>query len=185
MATIQIRVGDKEPVEQVEAQKPDGLPLKIKINARKTLDGNIMIYDHPDIYIVIIPSKNKVLTMVKDEFGDHVYEAQNALMKYLTKKGVILPDTIHSGNIYSSLEAKYPESARGINADKMVLFMIAKWLEEEKPYLAWEEAFEDAQDDALLNPDAEHSTELGEVPHKEKKGSVNAYTTMGRYMYGI
>lgn len=178
-ATIQIRVGTAED------QKPEVAPLTVKLNARKTMDGSVLISDHSEIYIMIMPAQKKVLTFAKNDFGDHVYDAQNRLFKALTAKGVILPETIHAGNIYSSMEASYSDSSKGYDPNKMVLFMVAKWIEEEKPYLAWEESLKDAQEDQLLNPDAENSTELGEVPQKERKGSINAYTSMGRYMYGI
>jgi len=181
-ATIQIRVGNNNNAEE---QKPEVAPLTIKLNARKTMDGNIMVNDHTDVYIMLMPSQKKVLTFAKEEFGDHVYDTQNRLFKFLTAKGVILPDSIHAGNIYSSMEATYPESSKDYDPAKMVLFMIAKWIEEEKPYLSWGQSLEDAQEEQLLEPDAENSTELGEVPQKERKGSINAYTSMGRYMYGI
>jgi hypothetical protein len=55
------------PEDEKEGGKGIKLILKgyffsIKLNARKTLDGNIMVYDHPMIDIVIMPTKNKIIT---------------------------------------------------------------------------------------------------------------------------
>ena len=66
---ISIAVGDeaiaaaKAEEEVVEEPKPQA-SLELKI--RKTMDGNIMIMDHIDIDVVIMPSKSKVLVVAKD-----------------------------------------------------------------------------------------------------------------------
>ena len=39
-------------------------------------------------------------------------------------------------------------------------------------------------DDAMLNPDEESSTELGEVPHEEEKGSILQRGLFAPYLYG-
>ena len=43
---------------------------------------------------------------------------------------------------------------------------------------------DDMMDDALLNPDEEHATELGEVPHEEEKGSILQKNLFAPYLYG-
>lgn len=164
---------------------PEERPVVVSLDARKALDGNIMIFDHIDIDIVIMPDKKKVVAFVKEEFGDEIYEAQNRLFKFLAKKGVIKPESVRAGNVYGALEGVYPDSFNDKDPNKVVLFMIAKFIEEEKPYFAWDKAMEDAEEKRLTDPDEDESTELGEVPQKSRKGSVNAYTSMGRYMNGF
>jgi hypothetical protein len=44
--------------------------------------------------------------------------------------------------------------------------------------------YDDMQDDHLLEPDGEYSTELGEVPAAERKGSMNQSPIFAPYMYG-
>ena len=46
------------------------------------------------------------------------------------------------------------------------------------------EAYDDMMDDALLDPDAENSTELGEVPQETEKGSIPQKDIFGGYLYG-
>ena len=36
----------------------------------------------------------------------------------------------------------------------------------------------------MLNPDEENSTELGEVPHEEEKGSIRQRGLFSPYFYG-
>ena len=43
------------------------------LKAKKTLDGNIIIFDHKDIDIVVKPEKNKVVTFKKDEVNSERY----------------------------------------------------------------------------------------------------------------
>ena len=43
---------------------------------------------------------------------------------------------------------------------------------------------DDVMDDALLNPDDEHATELGEVPQETEKGSINQSVLFSPYVYG-
>ena len=54
--TVKIKIADLPPEPQVT----------IELNARKTLDGDIMIFDHEDMDIVVMPSKKKVITIPKD-----------------------------------------------------------------------------------------------------------------------
>ena len=50
---------------------------RIRLKARKTLDGNILILDHPEIDIVLAPKTKKVLALPKNQYGDHVYATQS------------------------------------------------------------------------------------------------------------
>ncbi len=56
------------------------------MNARKNLNGDIMIFDHNNIDIVILPEKKKVVAFAKDLVSDEVYGAQNRLFDHLRKK---------------------------------------------------------------------------------------------------
>ena len=57
-------------------------------------------------------------------------------------------------------------------------------MDEERPYFASAEAHDEMMDDALVDPDEESSTELGEVPHEEEKGSILQRNLFAPYLYG-
>ena len=170
--TVKIKIADLPPEPQVT----------IELNARKTLDGNIMIFDHEDIDIVVMPKEKKVISLAKDSMTDKVYDAQDRLYKFLRKKGVVDMATIQGGNVYGSIEAKLLESVNEkVSPIEVALFSIDKFIAEEKPYFYSELEREQDEVDLLTNPDAESSTELGEVPHEEQKGSLVPGWVRGPY----
>ena len=161
-----------------EERKPQATVL---LNARKSIDGNIMIFDHQDIDIVLVPRNKKIVTFSKGRkvTSDKVYKTQNRLFEFLSKKGVIAHDSIQGGNVYGSVEAKLLESIdEKINPFHVALFLIESFMKEERPYFVDE--FEE-EEEYLLNPSDEDSTELGEIPHEEKKGSLVPGWVRGPY----
>ena len=57
--------------------------VTLEINLRKSLDGDLMIFDHGDIDIVLSTSNNKVIAFPKEVISDYVYGAQNRLFTFL------------------------------------------------------------------------------------------------------
>lgn len=58
-----------------------------KLKAKKTLDGNIIIFDHDDIDVVLRPEQKKIVTFKKDDVnGDIAYGASDRMFKYLAKR---------------------------------------------------------------------------------------------------
>ena len=144
----------------------------ISLNARKTLDGNIMIFDHEDVDIVLMPTESKIISFAKDMFSDKVYEAQDRLFKFLIKKGVIDYGSVQGGNIHSSMEAAILES-KDYNSIQVTLFSIGKFIEEEKPYFEFEKAYDEDFEKRLSAPSPEESTEFDpEKYHDAEKGSI-------------
>ncbi len=166
---IEIEV-DTTPEQEKEDRTSQSLP--VELNARRSLDGNIMIFDHIDIDIVYMPGKKKLATYAKGMMSDSVYAAQNRMFDYLQKKGVVLPESIRGGNVYGSMEAMVPESAGNLDETKVVLLSLSKFLDEEKPYFMYEKKLEDEETERITEPEDEDSTEFGEVPHAQKKGSI-------------
>ena len=145
----------------------------ISLNARKSLDGNIMIFDHEDVDIVLMPNENKIISFAKDMFSERVYEAQDRLFKYLKNKGVVALESVQGGNVYGSMEAIILESINeDIDSVQATLYSVSKFIDEERPYFRRVGDLEEEEMDYLLDPDTEHSTELGEIPHSEKQGSL-------------
>lgn len=150
------------------------LDPRVKLKARRALDGSILILDHEDLDIVIFPKKNKCLTLPKDSLSDKVYEAQDRLFSFLKKKGVVDYSSVRGGNIFGSMEADIMEaSIPGIEPLQAVLFVIHEYMKQEKPYFKSSGQFDDERLDRLLRPSDEDSTELGDVPQSDKKGSMS------------
>jgi len=99
---INIKIGRKEPPIKITI-KTNKVEETIQLQARKSLNGDIMIYDHTDIDIIVMSEKKKILTFAKEYYGDHVFEAQNRLFKFLMKRGIIDYESVQGGNVYSSM----------------------------------------------------------------------------------
>jgi len=180
---IKIVVGS--PFDEDKQGQPEGVKpqIQISLNARKTVDGNILIYDHPEIDISIVPGRNKIITMPKNLLTDDVYEAQNKFLKYLRKMGVIIYDSVQGGNVYGTIEAQYPsDDVASEVGDPMQLLMlvVAKFLEIEKPGQEFVKAVKDDFKFDMVDPTMDKSTELGEIPQGRSKGSNRSSTVFGR-----
>ncbi len=151
------------------------LDPRIQLKARRTMDGNILVLDHEDIDIVLIPEKNKCVTFPKETMSDKVYAAQDRMFRFLAKKGMISQSTIRGGNVFGALEADMLESKiPGINRDQAFLFSIHEYITGEKPYFKTSDEYDDERLDAMLMPAPEDSTELGDVPQSDNKGTMNS-----------
>ena len=153
---------------------------EVELNIRKTLDGDIMIFDHADIDIIILKKKQKVVAFPKDMMSEVVYGAQDRLYKFLMKKGLIQYDTVVGGSVYGSMQADLLPSD-DLNNISLAIINISKWIDGERPYFEFEEDFEEMRTDRLTDPDSEESTEFGEVPHGETKGVLRPGYNFGPY----
>ena len=147
---------------------------RIELRARRSLDGNIMILDHEDIDIVLMMEKGKCVTFPKNKMSDKVYSAQDRMFKYLAKKGLVSHSTVKGGNVFGSLEAEMLESKiPGIDRGQAFLYTIHEYINQEKPYFRSAAEYDDDRLDAMLRPTPEDSTELGNVPQSDRKGSMH------------
>ncbi len=168
---------------RIEIVNPDVEKVVFNVQARRALNGDIMIFDHKDIDIVIMNEKKKVVAFAKDLMSEVVYGAETRLMEHLRKTGIIEYDSIQGGNVYGSLEGKIHKSTE-LDAIKLTLYQISEWMHEERPSMEAGKTHDEMMDDAMLEPDAENSTELGEVPHGEEKGSIRRHGMFSPYYYG-
>ena len=112
---ITIRVGDKANRKLVT----------LEMDVRKSLSGDLMIFDHGDIDIVLSTANNKVTAFPKEVLSDYVYGAQNRLFSFLKKRGVVIPETVRAGAFYGSFEATLQKPINEkISAAKMTLVNI-------------------------------------------------------------
>ena len=139
-----------------------------------------MIFDHADIDIIIMKEKQKIVAFPADVMSEVVYGAQNRLFTFLMKKGMIRIDSVTGGSIYGSLQADLLVSEEWNNV-RLAIINIEKFIDEERPYFEFVEDVEEMQVDRLTDPDAEDSTELGEVPHEETKGTMRPGYNYGPY----
>jgi len=143
----------------------NGYFFSIKLNARKTLDGNIMVYDHPNIDIVIIPTKNK-------SYYHDTYPVQKRFFDFLESRGAIVLGSTRGGVVYNSLETYYPTNEE-LDVLQVILLLTKKFLEEETENSLTEREYEEEVEQLYTNPDDDDSTELGEVPQAKKKGAID------------
>ena len=145
---------------------------KIMLNARKTIDGNIIIRDHPDIDIFILSGTNKIVAMPKEQLDDEVHDAQQRLFKYLLLRGVIDINSIQGGNTFMSMEATIPPADVG-DPIQFVLYSISNFCDEEQPFYDDLEEFEKEMERQLLEPEPDEHTEFdAEKYHSDVKGSL-------------
>ena len=97
--TIKIKLTPPEKVVPPQAQ----VELKIK----KTLEGNLLINDHDHMDIVVVPSKNTVLTLPKPHAEKDIFEFQRDFMHSLFKGGLINADAAQGGSRFGIIEAKF------------------------------------------------------------------------------
>lgn len=180
---IKIKVGPEgqktKRDKEMQGQGEDTPDISMEFVIRKTLSGNYMIKDHIDMNVMVIPSEGKVITMPKDKSfdSDVVYGSQSRLMQYLKERGVIDHDSIEGSDGFGTLEATFPESGvDNVDAIQMVIFTIAKFMEDEEPYMTFSEKHDAEWEEHRTDPDDEHSTELGEVPQGPEKGSMEDST---------
>ena len=151
----------------------DDAVVRLEMDVRKSLNGDLMIFDHGDIDIVLSTKNNKITAFPKETMNDLVYGAQNRLFAHLRKKGLVIADSIQGGAFYGSFEALMEEaSAEDLSTAKFALINISNFIDEERPYFESTEAFISMADDELVHPDKADSTELGEVPQRSEQGSI-------------
>lgn len=163
-----------------------GVVPQKKINIRKTLSGDLLLREHPEVDVIVIPAKQKILVLPKEEQNEHVYNTQDRLFKYMVKKGVVLPESVIAGNVYGSLQGGFPQQAPGGEDPlQVVIYTLSNFFDEDVPKYNFEKDYEDKMEKELLNPNIEDSTELGEVPQEPFKGSIPKYgfPTRGIYRY--
>ena len=160
------------------------LDPRIELKVRRTISGDIMIMDHEDIDVVLMVEKRKCVAFPKENLSDKVYASQDRMFRFLARKGVINHSAIRGGNVFGSLEAEMLESKiPGIDANQAFLYAINEYINGEKKYFKSSQEYDDERLNTLLRPSDEDSTELGDVPQSDKKGSMDSRVRPVGYMY--
>tara|TARA_Y100001938_G_scaffold150338_1_gene240799 strand:- start:1543 stop:2103 length:561 start_codon:yes stop_codon:yes gene_type:complete len=175
MLKINIIKGEKDPVVKKEIFFKE---------AKKALNGDVMILDHDLIDIVVSKSKSKISTFPKKSINEEAYHTQTKILESLATRGVLERSSIRFGSVHSSLEGFIIKSKLdGISSFQMALLEVFNFLQEEMPNIKSRENYKDKLQDFFLDPEEKDSTELGEVPHKEKKGSMDHQVRPYGYQY--
>jgi hypothetical protein len=169
---------------KIVPSNPDLKPITIELVARRAVDGKIMVFDHNLIDVVIAPEEGKITTFSKSNQNDLAYEAQDRLFRLMQSKGLIMPESVKSGNIYGSLEASYPTESKYADTTNVALYLVHEFMQDEGKFLQLKADVEREEEARLFDPDAADSTELGEVPHEERKGTQGVIDYYPAYYYG-
>ena len=158
---------------------------RISLDIRRTLEGNVMIFDHEDIDIILMVEKKMCVTFPKGELTDRAYSAQDRMFRFLINRGVVDHESVRGGNLFGAFEGRMIESKLpGIDSLQATLYTINEYLTGEKPYFAkTAEEFDSDRLDHMLRPDDDESTELGDVPQAAEKGSMDSRVRPWGYMY--
>ena len=148
-----------------------GPQATVELQARKTLDGNLLIMDHDIIDIVLMPEGSKVVSFPKSHSVEDAYGTQTRLFDFLVDKGIVERDSVQGGNIFSSLEAVIPES-KNANGLQAAVYVISEFITTEAGVLKKAEEYEKNLEDYFTEPTDLDSTELGEVPQQAEKGAM-------------
>ena len=160
---ITIKIGKGEQKETV----------RLEMDIRKSINGDLMIFDHGDIDIVLSVTGNKVTAFPKESLNDLVYGAQNRLFAFLQKKGIVVSESIQAGSFCGAMEAQLQKPFKeSVESAKLALINLNSFIEDERPYFESLEAIVAMDDEMLIHPDPEDSTELGEVPQSTEQGSI-------------
>lgn len=196
---IDIRTPEEDPTVVIDVEKDKDIKINPQIsidivnnnertttfemNIRKALNGDLLVFDHADIDIVLMVEKKKLVAFPKDLMSEVVYGAESRLMEWMRKNGIIEYDSIQGGNVYGSLEGKIHESTER-DSIKSTIYQLSEWIKSEAPSSKMKKGHDDMMQDAQLEPDEENHTELGEVPHAEEKGSILQHNLFAPYLYG-
>jgi len=152
--------------------------------AKRSLNGDILIFDHDLIDIVVSKEKSKISVFPKDTITEEVTLVQEKVLETLAKLGVVERSSIRSGSVHSSLEGDIQNSSEeSVSSIQVTLLEIFNFLQEDEPNMLSRKQFKNKLQDFFLDPAEEDSTELGEVPHDEKKGSLDHQVRPYGYQY--
>ena len=169
-------------MEQIKISLPNDVKATIHVKAKRFLNGDIALYDHPDMIVVVCPPRKKIIALAR-KLNDHAYDSQKRLFDYLSEHGIINPQTIRMGNVFYSLEGRvYDSYKKEVDPVQASLYTIAKFFKQEEPYYQSIYYYENEIEQEATNPDDEDTTEHGEIPHKIDRNKDH-YIYAGRNSY--
>jgi hypothetical protein len=160
--------------------KIGGPQATVELNARRALDGSLLILDHQKIDIAVVPDSLKVVTVPKSISTEDVYDFQNRLFELLADRGIVDRSSIQGGHVFRSLEASIYENDE-VNSMQAAVYVIAEYIQTEAQHEKIADHYEKELEDMYTHPTDRDSTEYGEVPQYAEKGSMRP----GYYYYPL
>ena len=145
---------------------------KVVLDINKTISGNIIINDSPDYEIMINPKNRKIITFPKGTFSDGNENDQLEFFNFLRRQSAIKHDSVQGGYVFGSYDALYPEGEEE-NSLNYLLYCISEFFKVKLPELKKKQDYLEKRKQFIYEPDDENSTDLGDVPHEERKGSIH------------
>ncbi len=166
---------------QITIKSP--IQATISLIAKETLNGDIMIYDHPEMNIILSPGKKVVTLLPKTQYSDKVFNTQKRFIDYLIAKGVAEPKSIRSGSAFYTLECQLFDSKnKNISPTDVFLYLTATFMKDEEPFYNAVNYYDTEVDKMFLEPSEEDTTELGEFDHQIDR-VVDQYAGAGQMSY--
>ena len=176
---------NKQAVGGAEVEEVEAPQATVKLKARKSLGGNIIISDHQLMDLVLVPAKNKVLIVPRPGFGQETYYKQKDFYNVLSRRGVF-EGPLEGGTIHGVFEAKLGVS-EDLSSVQVALLEIERYFKQEAVEEGFGEDFDNEIEDRFINPEDEDSTEFGEIePEEESRKSQAAlppHQHYGGYWY--
>ena len=157
-----------------------GPQATVELNARKALDGSLLIMDHSKIDIAVQPDSMKVVTFPKSMATEDVYDHQTRLFELLSDRGIVDRASVQGGNLFRSLEGLVFKNEQ-VNSLQAAVYVISEFLENERRHEQVADQYEKELEDMYTQPSDRNSTEYGEVPQYAQKGSMRP----GYYYYPL
>ena len=178
--TIKIKIGKPE-----EEKKP--VQAQVRLEIKKSVDGNLLITDHEYIDIMVVPESRKIITMPKPFVEKDTYEYQKSLMYSLFKGGLLGPEAAQGGARFGVMEAVFPVSD-SINPLQALLLQVEKYIRESAAHDFKAREYDENIEDNFTDPPADETTKWGEIPpyqdNPEAQQTNQNYTFAGYgYLY--
>ena len=122
--------------------------------------------------ILVLPAKNKIVSLPKEELDDELYDSQKRLFDHLVISGVVDFSTVRAGNIFMSREAMIPDAVGNGDKIQYCLYAISNFIDKEMPFYKNMKEFEKEVEDNLLDPEVDEYTEFDPRRHADVKGTL-------------
>tara|TARA_Y100000592_G_C5458944_1_gene312928 strand:- start:358 stop:897 length:540 start_codon:yes stop_codon:yes gene_type:complete len=153
--TIKIKIPPR-----TEKKEPDA---SIRLEIKKTIDGNLLINDHEYIDILVVPKENKIVTMAKPYADRDVYDYQHDLLYSLFQGGVTDSEAPRGAGRFGMIEVKYPKSSE-VNSLQAVLYQLSEYIKKSSRDEIVGDEYDQNIEDRFTDPGPEDSTKYGEFP---------------------
>jgi hypothetical protein len=176
--TIKIKIG--EPPQQTGPPQ-----AQVRLEIRRSVDGNLLINDHEFIDIVIVPETRKIITMPKPYVERDTYEYQKSLMYALFKGGILGPEAPRSGARFGVMEAVYPTTDK-VNPLQALLLQVEKYIRQTSADEMQAQEYDENIEDNFTDPPPDETTAWEQIPPYQdnpKAQRVNPNYTFAGYGY--